>query len=121
MSGTFTNLEEADDAALIRVCRADELEAGEAIRVEARVPIAVFNDGGQFFAVGDTCTHEKASLSEGYLDQGEIECPLHASRFDIRTGRVLCRPATESLPIFRVLLRGEHLYVEDVAHISPSA
>ncbi|MEP6775676.1 MAG: non-heme iron oxygenase ferredoxin subunit [Chloroflexota bacterium] len=60
--------------------------------------IAVFNAGGVFYAIGDSCTHAAASLSEGdfYEDiRGwVVECPRHGSQFDVTTGEAISLPAT---------------------------
>ena len=57
---------------------------------------------GVVYAVSDRCTHGKASLSHGYLDGWEIECPLHQGRFDIRTGEATVPPCTQRLNVFEV-------------------
>ena len=78
---------------MIRVCALNDLPPGEATRVLAHVPVAVFNADGEVFAIDDTCTHQDASLSEGWLEGCQIECPLHAASFDLRTGEPTCLPA----------------------------
>src|ERR1700736_5040776 len=83
----------ATEVGVIRVCSLDELPAGEGVRVLAHVPIAVFNADGTLYAVDDTCTHQDASLADGWLEGCEIECPLHASRFNLHTGAVDAPPA----------------------------
>ena len=83
---------------VLAICPLSALPRGEARRVESDPPIAVFHtDDGEVFAVDDTCTHQDASLADGWLEGCEIECPLHASRFDLRTGAVDAPPA--KLPI----------------------
>jgi nitrite reductase/ring-hydroxylating ferredoxin subunit len=78
----------------VRACRADELPPGEARRLEGDFgPVAVYNLDGEFFAIDDTCTHEKFALSEGWVDGDVVECALHMAKFCIRTGRALCLPA----------------------------
>ncbi|GGM05820.1 bifunctional 3-phenylpropionate/cinnamic acid dioxygenase ferredoxin subunit [Nakamurella endophytica] len=79
----------------VRVCPLADLPRGEALRVdEVDPPIAVFHtDDGEVFAIDDTCTHQDASLSEGWLEGCAVECPLHASTFDLRTGEVDAPPA----------------------------
>jgi len=64
--------------------------------------ITVFRDAGAFYALDDTCPHEQASLGEGWLENGEIECPLHQSRFRLATGAVTCPPATRDARAHRV-------------------
>lgn len=84
---------------MIRICARTEIPAGAALRVESvSPPIAIFHtEDGEFFAIDDTCTHQDASLADGWLEGCEIECPLHASKFDLRTGRVDAPPA--KLPV----------------------
>jgi nitrite reductase/ring-hydroxylating ferredoxin subunit len=78
---------------MIPVCSTTELPPGEATTVVADVAIAVFNVDGEYFAIDDTCTHQDASLADGWLDGCAVECPLHASCFDLRTGKVSGPPA----------------------------
>ena len=80
----------ADASAPVRVCGLADLPVGEALRVAwTDPPIAVFHtDDGDVLAIDDTCTHQDASLADGWLEGCEVECPLHASRFDLRTGEV---------------------------------
>ena len=80
---------------MVPVCPTDALPPGEAIRVTADVPapVAVFNVDGEFYAIDDTCTHQDASLADGWLEGCAVECPLHASCFDLRTGMPSGPPA----------------------------
>ena len=55
---------------------------GRAYAVEGRM-VAVFNDGGEYFAIDDLCPHMGASLAEGYLEEGVVACPWHAWRFRV--------------------------------------
>ena len=91
-----------------------DIPAGQAIRVVAGdVPIAIFNVHGQLYAIGDTCTHEEFSLSDGELVENyTVECPLHGARFDVRTGSALCLPATQPAGSFRVWVEGDTVKVE---------
>ncbi len=57
--------------------------------------IAVFFEAGRYYALDDTCTHDRASLSEGWVEDGEVECPLHAARFCLTDGKVMCMPAVK--------------------------
>jgi 3-phenylpropionate/trans-cinnamate dioxygenase ferredoxin subunit len=74
--------------------------------------VAVFNLGGEFYATDDICTHAYASLSEGYIEDGCVECPLHAGRFDIKTGKAQGVPVTEDIKTFPVKVDGDNVYVE---------
>ncbi len=85
-------------ATWVDVGRVEDVPPGHAARVEiGEVPIAIFNVGGEFYCLDDTCSHAEASLSDGDLDISRcaIECPLHGSAFDLRTGDVLSLPAVE--------------------------
>jgi 3-phenylpropionate/trans-cinnamate dioxygenase ferredoxin component len=83
---------------VLEICSLAALPRGKARRVNTDPPIAVFHtDDGKVFAIDDTCTHQDASLAYGRLEGCKIECPLHASRFDLRTGEVDEPPA--KLPV----------------------
>jgi 3-phenylpropionate/trans-cinnamate dioxygenase ferredoxin component len=93
----------------IVVAKVGDIPDGEGIRIDASVTgtlddIAVFNDGEEYFALDDTCSHEKASLSEGWIDNGVVECPLHAGKFCLKDGSVLSMPATEDVACHRVIV-----------------
>jgi naphthalene 1,2-dioxygenase ferredoxin component len=93
----------------VRVAGRGDLAAGEVIGVEAGGrSIAIYDCDGELFATDNICTHAYACLSDGWLDGNTIECPLHAARFDVRTGQVLDPPATEDLKTYQVrLLSGD--------------
>lgn len=81
------------------------------VRVGGR-DIALYHlPGGEFRATDNVCTHEYAQLSDGWLEGHEIECPLHAARFDVRTGKALCAPADTDLPVYDVRVEGADLLV----------
>ncbi|MGO1052148.1 bifunctional 3-phenylpropionate/cinnamic acid dioxygenase ferredoxin subunit [Crossiella sp. CA198] len=100
---------------MIAVCRLDELPPGEAVRLLADVPVAVFNVEGEFYAIDDTCTHQDASLSEGYLEGCLVECPLHAASFDLRTGRPTCLPAKKPVRTHQVTVLDGMIYLRTSA------
>lgn len=99
---------------MVPVCPTDALPPGEAIRVTADVPapVAVFNVDGEFYAIDDTCTHQDASLADGWLDGCAVECPLHASCFDLRTGKVSGPPAKTPVRTHRVVVQDGMVYVQ---------
>lgn len=97
----------------VLVGKASELQPGMVARVELdETPVAVFNVEGEFYAIGDTCSHEEASLSEGFVDEDIVECPKHGAMFHIPTGANRSLPATKPVPVFRALVEGDELYVE---------
>ena len=67
------------------------LEAPLGVRVgDVQIAVVKLEDG--IYAINDVCTHEFALLSEGFCEEGKLECPLHQACFDIRTGQSYCDP-----------------------------
>lgn len=98
----------------VRAFRRDELAPGQARRVDvAGRSVAVVRIGDDFYAVGDTCSHEDYSLSEGEVwpEECEIECPKHGSTFDLRTGEPQSLPATAPVPVLQVTVDGDDVVV----------
>lgn len=73
--------------------------------------VAVFFAQGEYFAMEDVCTHAEASLSEGEVEGQTVICPLHGSRFDLRTGTALSLPAVSSVRTFPVKVEKGRVYV----------
>ena len=97
---------------MISVCALADIPPGEAVRVDGETPIAVFNADGELYAIDDTCTHQDASLADGWLDGCTVECPLHASCFDLRTGKPTGPPAKVPVRTHNVVVQDGHVYVE---------
>lgn len=77
------------------------------------VPIAVVLDGeGAVHAIGDTCTHGDISLSEGFVEDGTLECWAHGSRFSLATGKPLTLPAYEPVPVYAVEVIDGDVYID---------
>ncbi|MGH7723106.1 MAG: non-heme iron oxygenase ferredoxin subunit [Candidatus Dormibacteria bacterium] len=92
-------------ASWVEVGRVEDVPPGHAARVEiAGVPVAIFNIDDEFFCLDDTCSHAQASLSDGDLDTARcaIECPLHGSAFDLRTGDPISLPAVEAVHVHHI-------------------
>lgn len=91
-----------------RVASLAELEEDTPLRVElGGVPVCLVRTEGEVFAVNDICTHANVSLSEGDVDDCAIECWLHGSRFDLRTGKPSGPPATRPVPVYPVKIEGD--------------
>lgn len=89
-----------------------DLKPGQMARFRVRDTwVLVVNLDGEYFAIADTCTHEDASLYKGVLTGNCIRCPLHGSRFDIRTGRPLEEPAEEPLAVYTVRIEEDRIHV----------
>ena len=95
------------------VAAADALGDDEALGVTVgEVPIAIVRAGGALYAVHNVCTHQYALLSDGYVEDGCIECPLHQGRFELTTGRALCAPVTEPVKVYPVKVEDGKILVE---------
>jgi 3-phenylpropionate/trans-cinnamate dioxygenase ferredoxin subunit len=96
----------------VRVASSGLLAEGEplSIVVEGQ-PVMLVRFKGKPFAIGDVCTHQYALLSEGFFDNGYIECPLHQATFDVRSGAVQCGPATTTAKTFTVSEEGGAIYL----------
>ena len=98
----------------VKVAQLSELPPGTMRYCEVGgIPVCLVNADGNVCAIQDTCTHEEASLCEGYLEGGVIECPLHQATFDVRTGKSLTPPATEDLKVFDVEVDGDDIRVRE--------
>lgn len=100
----------------IRVAAVGDIEDGEALKVPAAATghndaIAVFHDDGDYYALDDTCSHGQASLSEGWIEDGEVECPLHSARFCLKSGEPQCMPATLAVRTHRVEVRDGEVWL----------
>lgn len=74
--------------------------------------IALYRTDEGIFASDNRCSHGNARLSDGFLEDGEIECPLHQGRFCIKTGNAMCSPLTEGVTIYPVQIEGEKVYLK---------
>jgi 3-phenylpropionate/trans-cinnamate dioxygenase ferredoxin subunit len=89
-------------AGFVSVARVDDVAPGRTRQVfVGEQAIAICNVGGEFFAISDVCTHDAYYLSDGRLDGDEIECPMHAAVFNVRSGEVEIPPAEKDLATFR--------------------
>jgi 3-phenylpropionate/trans-cinnamate dioxygenase ferredoxin subunit len=96
-----------------RVCAVSEVPADEALGVTVGdLDLAIAREGEELFAVQDLCSHAAVALSEGDVADCSIECWLHGSRFDLRTGKPIGPPATEPVSTFPVEVRGDDVYVD---------
>ena len=76
------------------------------------VDLALLRDGDEVFAIRDECSHAAVPLSEGDVEGCEIECWLHGSRFDARTGKALNLPATSPVPTYPTRIEGDTVLVD---------
>ncbi|PFG42938.1 3-phenylpropionate/trans-cinnamate dioxygenase ferredoxin subunit [Isoptericola jiangsuensis] len=104
--------------ALQIACSADDLGPEEAKLVElagaaGTVPVAVVRDAdGEYHALSDICSHGAVSLSDGEVEGCLVECWLHGSQFDLRTGRPLQLPAIKPVPVYPVSVEDGNVLVD---------
>jgi 3-phenylpropionate/trans-cinnamate dioxygenase ferredoxin subunit len=93
----------------------NDLKPGEARRVDVDGHrVAVVRIGDDWYAIGDECSHADYSLAEGdvWEDECEIECPKHGSTFSLLTGEPQTLPATQPVPVYKVRVDGDDVFVE---------
>ena len=96
----------------IKAACVDEIQPGKMKRVDIDGHrILLVNVNGNFYATDDTCTHEDASLSTGFLKGELVKCPLHGSRFNVRTGEVLEDPAEDNLTTYPVRIEDNDILI----------
>jgi 3-phenylpropionate/trans-cinnamate dioxygenase ferredoxin subunit len=101
----------------IRVAALDDIPEGEGIAVDRAVTgtiddIALLrDDDGSVWALNNTCTHAEASLADGWVEEGFVECPLHSSKFCLKTGAVQGMPATQDTVAHRVEVVDGEVYL----------
>lgn len=85
-----------------------DLAENKAVKVELDGrDICVVRQGSEVFAIADLCSHAEASLSEGDVTTGRVECWLHGAEFDLRTGEVVTPPASAPVEIYSVSVEGD--------------
>ncbi|MFE2725818.1 bifunctional 3-phenylpropionate/cinnamic acid dioxygenase ferredoxin subunit [Kitasatospora sp. NPDC059327] len=96
----------------LRACALSELQEDVPRRVDLNgVPVSVVRTDEGVFAINDTCSHANVSLSEGEVEDCMIECWLHGSSFDLRTGKPSGLPATKPVPVYPVKIEGDDVLV----------
>ena len=111
---------------LVRVCSVEDVPPESAIPIEvprngSRLELAIVHSNGAFYAIYDECSHAQIPLSEGDVGEGEIECYLHGSRFDLGTGAPIGLPATEPVPIYRCVVEDNDVLVDVAAPLDPTS
>ena len=97
----------------VRACALDEVPSDEALGVTiGDLDVAVARNGEEVYALQDLCSHAAVTLSEGEVANCTIECWLHGSTFDLRTGKPTTFPATEPVATFPVEIRDNDVYVD---------
>jgi naphthalene 1,2-dioxygenase system ferredoxin subunit len=97
----------------IDAAAADAVPEEDVIAVQvAGKEVALYGVDGGVFATDNICTHGHARLCDGFLEGGEIECPLHQGRFDVRTGKAMCAPLTDDIRAYPVKIENGRVFVD---------
>jgi naphthalene 1,2-dioxygenase system ferredoxin subunit len=103
----------SEETGWVRAASRGDLADGDVIGVVlAGREIAIYQIDGELFATDDVCTHAYAKLSDGWLDRGEIECPLHAGRFDVKTGAPTSPPCVDAVKTYPVRVAADDIQVK---------
>jgi 3-phenylpropionate/trans-cinnamate dioxygenase ferredoxin component len=98
---------------MTRAAALSDIPEGGTLAVEIDgVEVALVRTSEEVFAIQDECSHAQIALSEGEVEGCEIECWLHGSMFDLRTGKPTNLPATEPVPIYPCRVDGDEVYVD---------
>jgi NAD(P)H-dependent nitrite reductase small subunit len=100
-------------AKFVRVASKSEIadQSAKSVEVEGKT-IALFNLGGEFYAIDNTCTHKGGPLCEGIIEGDEVECPWHGAHFSIKTGEVTAPPAMDNVARYPVQVSGDDIEIE---------
>jgi 3-phenylpropionate/trans-cinnamate dioxygenase ferredoxin subunit len=105
-------MSQQESAAFVRACGVSDLKDDAAISVVlGGDEVAIVKTNGEVFAIKDWCSHAAVPLSEGDVDGYTIECWLHGSCFDLRTGKPTSMPATVPVPVYPVKIEGDDVLV----------
>jgi 3-phenylpropionate/trans-cinnamate dioxygenase ferredoxin subunit len=97
----------------VKVCAIDDIAKGSTIsaNIDGHLIAIVHSTDGEFYAIRDECSHAAVPLSEGEVEGCTLECWLHGSRFDLRTGAPTGLPATTPVPVYPVEIRDGFVFV----------
>lgn len=102
----------------VSICEVGDIAEDEGYPLATVPPLALFRQGDEVFCLEDNCSHEDYKLSEGWVEDCSVECALHAAKFDLRSGKALCLPATQPVRTFEVRIDGGSVQVmlpDDIA------
>ena len=96
----------------VEIAPVSELPTGERLFIEVEgKALVIFNIAGQYFAIGDVCSHDDGPLGDGDLEGFTIVCPRHGGEFDVQTGKAVQMPAVVDIPAYPVNVIDEVLFV----------
>ena len=101
----------------VRACSTTALRDESAVGVEIlradgeEISVCIAKSQGEIYAIADICSHADVNLSDGDVEDGTVECWLHGSRFDLRTGQPTGLPANRPVPTYPVKIDGDDILV----------
>jgi 3-phenylpropionate/trans-cinnamate dioxygenase ferredoxin subunit len=97
----------------VKVATLPEIPAGGRLSIIVdELPALLLRIGDDLYCIEDVCTHDGQPLTDGPVSDCAITCPRHGARFDLKTGKALCMPATEPVRTFPVTVRGNEVLVD---------
>jgi len=101
-----------EQSQFVRACAVDDVSDPGTFAVELNgTPLVIVKSGGEIYALDEFCTHEEVSLADGEIYDCTVECWLHGSCFDLRTGKPTGPPATKPLATYHVRIDGGDVLV----------
>ena len=98
---------------LVKIANLSDLPAGGRLSlIVDELPALLLRIGDDLYCIEDVCTHDGQTLTDGPVADCAITCPRHGARFDLKTGKALCMPATEPVRTFPVTVRGDEIFVD---------
>jgi 3-phenylpropionate/trans-cinnamate dioxygenase ferredoxin subunit len=102
----------ADLLEFVVVSKVDDVGDGDRLFIEIDdLQLVLFNIAGEYFAIGDVCSHDDGPLGDGEIDTYDVICPRHGARFDVRSGQVSSLPAVINIPAYPVRLSGDNIEI----------
>lgn len=97
---------------LIRLAAVSDILPGGRLSVEIdETPALLLRAGDEFYCLDDVCTHDGQPLTDGPFDGRQITCPRHGAKFDVRTGKPTCMPATSPIRVYPVTVQDGAIFV----------
>lgn len=102
----------ADFLEFVPVSKVNDVGDGDRLYVEIDdQELVLFNIAGEYFAIGDVCSHDDGPLGDGEIDAFDVICPRHGARFDVRSGHATSLPAVVDIPAYPVRVSGEDIEI----------
>ena len=106
------NVVNPGECEFIEVASQDELDDGERLFIEVdEIQIVLYKIAGNYFAIGDVCSHDDGPLGDGNVEEFNVTCPRHGAHFDIRTGKALSLPAIVDIQAYPVRVQGNNIEI----------